>query len=1473
MRDLIRRYKKIFAVFSLIIISYLLFSLYLAFRYNFDNVVRYIVQETLDYNMDFDSALPVIKGVNVNNVVLRDRDNNIVLEVPRIRLEYSFGDIIRGYFISDLILENPKINLTIHDYYHTNITDALNINFDGGGGSFVPLRRVRVQNAKLNYEDVSYTDLIKKEVSGVNGEVNLDQGGVKLFFEGRGLNKGEKISFGLDTSGEGIKLRVAGEEVQIQDELLQYAYDDEGMIDYKGGKGSFDISWTPDGLFGYAKVEGSKVNYEEINSDIEQVGMEAYFHRRRINLYAVGKLKDNPIEFVLTKVNSNLDFNFKSKNLNSVDLLSNLKSLSSSEFAKNTKGIINYAEINLNLKYVMENEKERIKLRIDSYFRGDEVLYKENSIEDFRGEVSYDFDTETFNLKNVAFVGSLYEKEDFPIKSKVVLNGTYDFSKINLDYEIFNKNSFFRQETLAGNFFFDFDKKIMSIANDSEKLQLNVLWDEESGDIAIKCDVNDKVKINNKNYGMESSIDWKLDFDYNYKKRELRNAEGKISLKDGELFDSVDINLYEEDGVLHLDKFDIRKNDGSISFIGVFNPKNLSYKAKADFTNVKSSDIIKIKGYPGFEISGKVDFEGGEKDFISTYELDMKNLEYFLSLKNTKLKGTLSYLEGKLNGEMEGYSGELDYTPVNFKDLYIKLGIDNDKISIKHIKNRYLYIAGDYFYKKDDLNLNYSLDELNLSKLNMDIKGFEGKLGKLAGELKGNLSNPFVTVALSDSNISISETEKALISGNVSFEGHKLYLNQFKFKENVVSGTVDFVQKNLDLRINLLEPNLNSYYGDSNIKYIVMGQLNLWGPFDNIRAVSSVNISDIHYRGEKLPDFFAKFSYAGGNLYSPFETGKISLTSLELLGQNSDSLVEAVGYLDIKNRDFFFDLKKQEVPVKKMRYLIEDVAIEGSLVLSFNLKGKLGGDVSYNFDIESIGLSYKDVNIDSIKARVSGDDKKVHIDYINMKYDNNELTSKGEWDLESLEYDFFVNADKLELEVLNLFLLGKDIEVSGLADIDIVISNEKTEGSLKIQNASASLAKDSVKFTEINSLINLSKEGFKIENLDGKLNDGQFKVEGYYKLPELNEANFSDKAKFFSNYNFEITMDKVNYEYDSFMKFNFSCDFLYKKNSIVGELIVNEGEILKLPESKEEEEKPLTNAEKEKDAGILDDFYVKLNVNIKNGISINVDDIPLVEDIELIIEGGGITEIKNERVYFTGSLYSERGALTFNNNIFEVTSAVVVFDDASRYFPDVNPSIAVRSRTRIGTEDIYANLNGYYDSLELRLTSSSGLSEEDITSLLIFRTTLEDTTVMENVNEVVKDMLDRQISEQIFSPISKELERVLSVSKVRITSDFILNEEEALRVNNDLILGASIEIQDPLYKDKVYWNLKTEFSDQESGSVESFDLWLDYRINKTLSWKLGVERIEDPLADEDANNLHLGIDFKFDKESIFDLRD
>ena len=44
----------------------------------------------------------------------------------------------------------------------------------------------------------------------------------------------------------------------------------------------------------------------------------------------------------------------------------------------------------------------------------------------------------------------------------------------------------------------------------------------------------------------------------------------------------------------------------------------------------------------------------------------------------------------------------------------------------------------------------------------------------------------------------------------------------------------------LNLKANLLESNLNSYYKDTNVKYRVMGVINIWGNYDDVKAVAQV---------------------------------------------------------------------------------------------------------------------------------------------------------------------------------------------------------------------------------------------------------------------------------------------------------------------------------------------------------------------------------------------------------------------------------------------------------------------------------------------------------------------------------------------------------------------------------------------------------------------------------------------------------
>lgn len=1465
MKDLIRKYKRIFAMFSIIILCYFGISLYITLRYNFNEVVRVVVRDILEYNIEFTSVSLTPTRLNIHNIKLKDKEGNLVMEAPKAYLKYNIKDALRGYFISEILVEDPEVYLVLYNKYFTNITDALGIDLeeeeepDKKKSEYSPLKSVRVVNGKLHYKDISYEDPIEMDIDHLEGGLTLIKKKVKLSFEGVGAEDNrEKLRFTLDTGGEETEFGIKGDNIRIRDELLQYSYEDEGMITYKGGRANLDLSIKGSKIYGYTYVSDAKLEYEELLAQATNIDMEGYYNGDRIELIGNGKVEDNRIEFTLDKAGDKLDINFKGKNINSKDILNNLKRYE----IEGVEGIISYAEANLSFDLTRDDSNMEIK----TYLRSNKLTYNNNELEELKGELVFNKLEDKLYFNDLTLLGTFNQFQLFPIKSKLNLSGTYDFDKLYLKYEIDNKGSFFKQKALKGELEYIQSKELLKISNKSEDFVMELNLDFLEGDIALNTYISDELSIDNDRY--RSKVKGEIDLDYNYKTRTLKKSKGNLLLTKGTYFDNVKILFHEEKGKLIIEEFSLAEGESAFDLKGELDPKDLSYKGELNGVKIDSKNFVADKKYPELLLNGNIKFEGKEKDIKAKYDIEVENFLYYLQFKGMKVKGDFSYIDEKPKGTLKGYTDEFIYNPIDFKDLYLEFDLDNDELYIKHVKNRYIYLNGVYNLKKNYLDLDYSLTDYELSKLKLNTDVLQGKLGNLYGKVKGNLENPYLTVTLDNSTLNIDNREKVKVGGNISFEGYKLYLNEFNFKKNLISGTIDFEKNTLDLKVNLLESDLNKYYGDNNVKYRAIGQLNLWGEFDNLRAVSSVNIDNIYYRGEKLPDFFAKFSYTGGSLYEPLESGKISLTSLKLLGDKDSKLLEAKGYLDISTKEFKFSMDNQQVNISTLEYLFEDFNFKGEILLDLNIQGILNGDIDYNFDIKSAALSYNDIEIDKLEGKIYGDKEKVHIDYINMEYDNNKLVSKGEFDIENLTYNFTMNGKNIDLEILNLFLFGQASNIGGSADVDVIISNEKTEGILKIEDGSISTLDKTFNFEDINTELIFTQKGVEVKELTGLLNGGDFRVEGYYNLPELTEEVLLDKTLLLKDYGFDIEIDKMNYVYEKSVVLTISSDLAIENNNVTGDVVINNGKVLKLPSGSEEEKSVIS--EDEKDSSLIDAFYVKLNVNTEEGILFNADNIPLVEDIELNIEGGGILEIKKGEIYFTGRLITEEGVVTFNETYFEVSSGIIVFDNASEAFPNVNPSIALSSQTKINNEEIYINISGYYDSLQLNLSSSSGLSEEDITTLLLFKS-LEDTDV--TVNQVVKDILDRQLGEQIFNPISKEIERILNVSKVKISSNILSTEEDEIRVKENIILGAEIEIENPLYEDFVFWNLKAKFSDEESGQVDSFDLWLDYKINKNLSWVLGIERLENSSVNTDENNYHLGIDFKFDKKSIFNLWD
>lgn len=1464
MKDLIRKYRKTFSIFSLLILSYLIISLYIAIKYNFDYLVKEFVINKLEYNIDFSNIKPSLSNLKISDFILKDEDDTIILEAPFVYIKFNLRDALKGYLISNIIIENPNVYLEIYNYSNTNITEALNIDFSVE--SDLPLKEISILDGNLYYKDSSYSNLIKKEFIKLNGGLTLIQNKLDLYFEAWGKeDPKEKLGFYMKDTDSGMDIRIVGTNINLSDELMQYAYDDEGMLEYKGGIANIDLTIYSEGLKGYTFVQGTSLSYEGLKKSIDNINLEAYYDKRNIDLLAKGNLEDNPIDFTLTKRGNHIDLNFKSKSLDFSYLLENLLILPENEYLEKVEGLISSIDISLLVDFVIIDEIEETKLSLASYLEVDYIKYNNSIIEDFSGEFIFNIDEKLLSFNQVDFKGSFYEFEPLPIKSRVNLSGDYNFQKLNISYELYNEQSFFSQKLLKGNLSHDLKTQILIANNDSPDFNLDLLLNMDEGHLLLDLKLKEDIRIKN-NLNLSSKIETDLKIDYNYKTRELNKSKGSIILENSEHYDYLELVIDEFDNELIIEKFLFEKNNSKINLKGKVDLKNLIYEAKIKDFLFESRDFYDLEEKLDFKLAGDLNIYGEEKDFNLVYDLDSEYANYLGKIERTKISGELSYINESLNGFGEGYIGLFEYSMLNFKDLYLKFNIKNNKINIRHLKNKLLYLSGTYNLKNNKIDMFYSIKDFNTKRFDFDFETIYGEIGNLYGEIKGKLNEIELSLNFEDSTLHIDDIDAALIEGNISFKEQKLFLHNLKFKNNTINGVIDLKEEKLDLRLNILEDDLNRYYRDSNFRYRVIGQGNLWGNFDNLRAVSSISINNIYYRGEQIPEFFAKFSYSGGNLFNFFNSGKLSLTSLTLLGDENEKWMEVLGYFDMEKRKFFLELANQDIYLDNAEYLFENVDLEGVINLDFKVEGTLGREIIYSFNLNSDGFKYNEVSIDKVEARIHGNEKKVHIDYLNMYYDKNKLISQGELDIESLNYNFIVQANELDLDVVNIFFFNRDLNIGGLLDINLLISNEKTEGSLKLKDLSANFLEDTIKLENINSSISLLNNEITILNFNGTINNGFITLDGTYTLPDFNDENFQNLEVLFDNYNFNLTIDEMDYIYNKSVILNLSSDINFQNRNLMGDIFINKGKLLKLPENNQEKENFI---KEEKEASIFDKFYAKLNISTRDSLLISIDELSFIEEIELLINGRGILELRDGKKYFTGSLFTEKGALIFNNNIFEVTSGVVVFDDTSKEINELNPSISIRSRTRVGTEDIYININGYYEDLEFRLSSASGLSEGDITSLLLFKTTMDDNTVMLSVGEVVKDMLDKQLSEQLFTPLSRELEQILNVSRVRISSGMLATKDDELRVNNDLISGATIEIQNPLYEDRVFWNIKTQFSEEKSGEIESYDLWLDYRISRTLAWKLGIERLDNTLIDRDENNLHLGIDFRFERDTLF----
>lgn len=1435
-------------------------------------VVRLFVGPTLkSSSIDFQKDKVVIK-----DFLLADGEE-VIIDTPEVDILYT-RESLKNFRIEEIILNGGTANITRRKNGDINIvaafageskedeskeeTPAKDEPYKPGIG--IPIDRITGKNITTVFRDLGYRLPIEQTAYNTNGYLTFSKTeGINLHFIGS--NGPEIYDFAFSTTKEPYSMTIKLSNIAVKSELVQYGYDGK-EVSYDGGELNMDLTIASSGMLGWIKFQDVDVRYIDLDDPIKAVTGGVDFTKEGIFLNATGKVFGKPEKFTLSYKDNelNIDFNLKDIQKENLEKLSYLKGIEL-PFEK-----INIDSVKFNL-----NLKEELKVTIDAFIKKLEMpgLRLENT------DVNFLYDKLGIHLPKISTtLNRLDENKRVTIAERI--DGTVNFweGKGDLTLDIKNVN---HQKYIP-----DFKGKL-----NFEILEKEIDFNLSSNII----DLEGRYLLEAKKVQLDKKNEYFLEYDLN--KNILSTGEGKIKFS---LFtNNFIIDYTVNNNQLNLKSFSLIGDSGKeLELSGDIDLSNINYNLKLDSKNLHFKEFL---GEEEGELRGT--FTGyiqGEKDKVKG-ELDITSIsgKYFGKIDDLRGKVVFSKDE-KLFMEFNGEIGKLGYKDYEVDGFYFVTRMKNNIFEIKSFNNQLLSLWGNINLNKETIDLNAKIEKLSSKKFGVEKP--ELRIDLLTAQLKGKLSNPIGKIQLDDVKLVLENGEMVAVTGDINYLNNYVTINEIKINNNILKGKYSVEKNSYDATLYLIEENIGRYYGDTSLKYRVIGTAKLKGEGKALTLGLKSTIDKIYLMGNKLPNIYIDTEYRAENL----NDGLLKIKEITLSNSSLENLFSIVGEFDVVNSNLNMRIDNQKLPLKYLKEYIPLDDLSGDLLLNGDFGGKLDS-LNYNLSITSDTIGIKNVLFNKFRIFLNGDLKKVVLNEFSFKYLDNLFYSNGEYDIVNSRYGYNAQARDINFDFLNIFLEKYGItNIHGFSTFDLKITESKNSGFLKIQNFNLENKDLFLKLEQFNSTIRLENDKVYVEEFKGKLNEGTISLDGDIVIPVLKEISenpyYAERLK----YRFNLKLDKINYKYGNMFGVTFNSNMSVIENKIFGDIEIIEGRVDEIPNTS----KSLFQRIKEflfksssetvnKSEDLGSDFKIEtvfensldinIGVKISNGIKLDIQTVnSFVGDIKGNVIGNGTLSGKDGKYSFIGNVEVIGGSLNINENIFYLDRAMVIFNDPKTYLPKVNPNLLVDARVDVQDEQLGLSLNGNLDNLQFTINSKSGSSSGNLNSLLT------DTDNLEGGNSatttLITNVIGGQLS-QIFRPVSNLVKNTLNISKFRISSNIL--SEQTKDNNNDeaqsrLKLGAVLEAEDNIYKDKVWWvargtllgedNVNSEQRDSSnSGALQEYDISLEYRFDATKSIGIGVGKLpEDRKKSSDKeskNGLNYHIDFKFEKryDSLLDI--
>lgn len=1435
-------------------------------------VVRLFVGLTLkSSSIDFQKDKVVIK-----DFLLADGEE-VIIDTPEVDILYT-RESLKNFRIEEIILNGGTANITRRKNGDINIVAAFAGESKGDKskeetpakdepykpGIGIPIDRITGKNITTVFRDLGYRLPIEQTAYNTNGYLTFSKTeGINLHFIGS--NGPEIYDFAFSTTKEPYSMTIKLSNIAVKSELVQYGYDGK-EVSYDGGELNMDLTIASSGMLGWIKFRDVDVRYIDLDDPIKAVTGGVDFTKEGIFLNATGKVFEKPEKFTLSYKDNelNIDFNLKNIQKENLEKLSYLKGIEL-PFEK-----INIDSVKFNL-----NLKEELKVTIDAFIKKLEIpgLRLENT------DVNFLYDKLGIHLPKISTtLNRLDENKRVTIAEKI--DGTVNFweGKGDLTLDIKNVNH----------------QKY--IPNFKGKLNFEILEKEIDFNLSSNIiDLEGRYLLEAKKVQLDKKNEYFLEYDLN--KNILSTGEGKIKFS---LFtNNFIIDYTVNNNQLNLKSFSLIGDSGKeLELSGDIDLSNINYNLKLDSKNLHFKEFL---GEEEGELRGT--FTGyiqGEKDKVKG-ELDITSISGKYFGKIDDLRGKLVFSKDeKLFMEFNGEIGKLGYKDYEVDGFYFVTRMKNNILEIKSFNNQLLSLWGNINLNKESIDLNAKIEKLSSKKFGVEKP--ELRIDLLTAQLKGKLSNPIGKIQLDDVKLVLENGEMVAVTGDINYLNNYVTINEVKINNNILKGKYSVEKNSYDATLYLIEENIGRYYGDTSLKYRVIGTAKLKGEGKALTLGLKSTIDKIYLMGNKLPNIYIDTEYRAENL----NDGLLKIKEITLSNSSLENLFSIVGEFDVVNSNLNMRIDNQKLPLKYLKEYIPLDDLSGDLLLNGDFGGKLD-NLNYNLSITSEATGIKNIFFNKTRVFLNGDLKRLVLNEFSFKYLDNLFYSNGEYDIVNSKYSYKAQARDINFDFLNIFLEKYGISnINGLSTFDLKITESKNSGFLKIQNFNLENKDLFLKLEQFNSTIRLENDKVYVEEFKGKLNEGTISLDGDIVIPVLKEISENPYYVERLKYRFNLKLDKINYKYGNMFGVTFNSNMSVIENKIFGDIEIIEGRVDEIPNTS----KSLFQRIKEflfksssetvnKSEDLGSDFKIEtvfensldinIGVKISKGIKLDIQTVnSFVGDVKGNVIGNGTLSGKDGKYSFIGNVEVIGGSLNINENIFYLDRAMVIFNDPKTYLPKVNPNLLVDARVDVQDEQLGLSLNGNLDNLQFTINSKSGSSSGNLNSLLT------DTDNLEGGNSatttLITNVIGGQLS-QIFRPVSNLVKNTLNISKFRISSNIL--SEQTKDNNNDeaqsrLKLGAVLEAEDNIYKDKVWWvargtllgedNVNSEQRDSSnSGALQEYDISLEYRFDATKSIGIGVGKLpEDRKKSSDKeskNGLNYHIDFKFEKryDSLLDI--